>query len=278
MTHVLCLSGGGIRGVLSARILLHLEQKLGGRLVDHFDMICGTSTGSILAALILTGKYTAQDCIDLYIKNAEKIFKKELWDIDGLIGAKYSSHGIESCLQEYFGDMYVRDLLKDCLIPAYDTVNRKARFFTKSDQDDTKVWQACRASSAAPTYFPAFGEYIDGGVMSNATGMCALAELKTTEDVYILAIGTGKHEVPYHTENWGEIKWVTPIIDILMSAQEEICDYHLRNLLGERYDFLQPLLGTASPDMDDVSSDNLQALLTTPIDFELDGIVGNILS
>lgn len=276
MKKVLCISGGGIRGLLSARILVELENRLPNPLYTYFDLICGTSTGSILASLLLTGKYTAQDCVSLYIKNAKRIFQREL--LDGIIGAKYSSDGIESCLKEYFGDMYVRDFKKDCLMPAYDTVKREARFYTKSDNDDTKVWEACRQSSAAPTYFPQYKDCIDGGVMANANGMCALSELGTTQDVYILAIGTGKHEVPYHTEGWGELQYVKPLFDILLSAQEEICDYHLRKLLGDNYDYLQPDLNGVSPDMDNVSNENLQALLDKPLEFDYDGVIKRIIA
>ncbi|WP_366558401.1 patatin-like phospholipase family protein [Okeania sp. SIO3B5] len=53
---ILCLDGGGIRGVMPARILEKIEEQLGGRLKDHFDLIAGTSTGSILAVGIALGK------------------------------------------------------------------------------------------------------------------------------------------------------------------------------------------------------------------------------
>ena len=55
---VLSIDGGGIRGIIPATLLAHLEQKLQDksgdatvRLSDHFDFIAGTSTGGILASV-----------------------------------------------------------------------------------------------------------------------------------------------------------------------------------------------------------------------------------
>lgn len=60
MLRILSIDGGGIRGILPAVVLLHLEkalQKESGRpnahLADYFDLIAGTSTGGILTALYL---------------------------------------------------------------------------------------------------------------------------------------------------------------------------------------------------------------------------------
>ena len=50
---ILSIDGGGIRGVIPAKVLAELEQKLqekepGKKLYEYFDLICGTSTGCLL--------------------------------------------------------------------------------------------------------------------------------------------------------------------------------------------------------------------------------------
>ncbi|NEP37798.1 MAG: patatin, partial [Okeania sp. SIO2H7] len=70
---ILCLDGGGIRGVMPARILEKVEQQLGSPLKDHFDLIAGTSTGSILAVGIAVGK-SPKELLDLYLKKGLQIF------------------------------------------------------------------------------------------------------------------------------------------------------------------------------------------------------------
>lgn len=46
---VLSLDGGGIKGTFIAAVLAQLEADTGKRLVRHFDLITGTSTGGIIA-------------------------------------------------------------------------------------------------------------------------------------------------------------------------------------------------------------------------------------
>ena len=47
--HVLALSGGGYRGLYTATVLAELETVLGRPIASHFDLICGTSAGGMLA-------------------------------------------------------------------------------------------------------------------------------------------------------------------------------------------------------------------------------------
>jgi patatin-like phospholipase/acyl hydrolase len=46
---ILSIDGGGIKGLYSSTILEHLERKFDGKIADYFDMICGTSTGGLIA-------------------------------------------------------------------------------------------------------------------------------------------------------------------------------------------------------------------------------------
>ncbi|MDE5110482.1 MAG: patatin-like phospholipase family protein, partial [Trichodesmium sp. St7_bin2_1] len=62
---ILCLDGGGIRGIMPARILQKVEERLGSPLKNHFDLIAGTSTGSILAIGIGLGK-SPEELLNLY--------------------------------------------------------------------------------------------------------------------------------------------------------------------------------------------------------------------
>ena len=47
--YILALDGGGTRGVYSAQVLACIEQETGVPVKEHFDLIAGTSTGSIIA-------------------------------------------------------------------------------------------------------------------------------------------------------------------------------------------------------------------------------------
>src|SRR6266545_1770283 len=70
---VLSLDGGGIRGIFSAALLAGLEKDLGRPVVDHFDLVVGTSTGGVIAAALGAG-ITAQDVVGMYVSNMDRIF------------------------------------------------------------------------------------------------------------------------------------------------------------------------------------------------------------
>ncbi|MEO1375966.1 MAG: CBASS cGAMP-activated phospholipase [Cyanobacteria bacterium J06635_10] len=202
---ILCLDGGGIRGVMPARILQKVEQKLGSPLKEHFDLIAGTSTGSILAAGIALEK-SPEELLNLYKDKGLKIFPyQNLFSLKrlslilkyGISAPKFSDEGLISVLQEQFGDRKLCDIVTnsegamDCLkvlIPSYDTQSRNPVIFKSWCHDrwysDVPVWEICLCSASAPTYFPAHKiekngqEYslIDGGVCANNPVSCALAE------------------------------------------------------------------------------------------------------
>jgi patatin-like phospholipase/acyl hydrolase len=63
---ILCLDGGGMRGILTIQLLKKLEEKAGIPCYELFDMVSGTSTGGIIAGLITMG-HTLNDIETMYI-------------------------------------------------------------------------------------------------------------------------------------------------------------------------------------------------------------------
>ncbi|MFC1492376.1 patatin-like phospholipase family protein [candidate division KSB1 bacterium] len=312
---ILSIDGGGIRGILPGQILVSLEKELqkqsgskSARIADYFDLIAGTSTGGMLTCIYLCPdknnparpQFSAQDAVDLYLERGDEIFDVSFWHKiksgDGLLDEKYSADHLEEALKDYFGEMKMDELLRSCMITAYDTRRRRTHFFTKHDavkteKDNFLVRDVCRATSAAPTYFEAARiksdtkipyPLIDGGVFANNPALCAYAEARklsikncpkkpTAKDMVILSLGTGKIKKPYYykeIKDWGLVQWIKPLIDILMSAGPETVDYQLKLIFDavdakSQYLRIMPELGTASPEMDDASADNLRALAET---------------
>ena len=77
--NVLCCDGGGLKGLITARILTRLEEKLKDRfpnkpqIRDHFSLIAGTSTGSIIACGLAQG-ISAEQIVQFYKDKADAIF------------------------------------------------------------------------------------------------------------------------------------------------------------------------------------------------------------
>lgn len=281
-TTILSIDGGGIRGILPGVILAYIEEQLRkkdgdqARLCDYFDLLAGTSTGGILTCMYITPgdncrpKFTAQDAVDLYLKNGREIFSiplgRRIINWFGLFGARYPAANLEKILHTYLGDAHLNQALKPCLITAYEIFQRKTIFFNQVDTSKTNtrnylMHDIARSTSAAPTYFgPAnihstYGAplyLVDGGLFANNPAMCAYAEARTSKfkeilkredkpdfpgatEMIMVSIGTGSHGDPYvysKASKWGIIGWMRPLIDILMSGNSETVHYELSQMFG----------------------------------------------
>lgn len=311
---ILSIDGGGIRGIIPGQVLVALEQKLqklskdpNKRIADVFDLIAGTSTGGILTCLYLCPdpkdpkkpRFSAADAVDLYLQNGDDIFDvsvfKAIFSVGGVADEKYSAAPLERILRDYFGDLRLSQLLKPCLVTAYDITRREAKFFNSADVPkqgpgrDFLVRDVARATSAAPTYFEPANvmaldrkvyPLIDGGVFANNPAMCACVEafgfdtkLKVT-GLQVLSLGTGTVDRPYQyseARNWGKLQWLMPVLDILMSGAAETVDYQLKTLFAsaerkDQYLRLQVDLAkypSVDGAMDNASERNMRALEST---------------
>ena len=93
----------------------------------------------------------------------------------------------------------------------------------------------------------------------------------------IVSIGTGTVLKPYFFEdfdNAGKLKWISPLIDILLSSNVETVDYQIQKMyetLGkinsQNYHRLMPDLKKASPEMDDTSKENVFNLIQAGLSY-----------
>lgn len=194
---ILALDGGGIRGILTLSYLKHLEDRLrarvGGdpdfRLCDYFDLIGGTSTGSIIATGLALG-FPVERIQQIYYELGAKVFKGSFFKL-GLLSAKFPEKPLIEALTEQFGDRTLgsEDLRTGLMIVAkrFDNGsswvlfnNPKSKYFNPIGTDHTAIpnrdfplHEIVRASTAAPHYFNpelvsvAHNEdaaFVDGGV------------------------------------------------------------------------------------------------------------------
>lgn len=195
---ILSIDGGGIKGLYSAKVLQHLEEKF-GVLSDYFDMICGTSTGGLIA-LGLSLKIPAKDLVKFYEEKGPSIFperRKYFWlkiyDIarQSAFFGKFSDCALKAALEEVFGDRLIGESNNLLCIPSYLITEAKPRVFKKDygelDCDDkTRYVDVALATSAAPTFFPIADieiydnyQFIDGGVWANNPTLVGYVEAMT---------------------------------------------------------------------------------------------------
>jgi len=169
---ILACDGGGIRGIITATLMERLESKLKAiqpdkALRDYFDIIAGTSTGSIIACGIAKG-YPASQIRQVYEQRGIEIFPR-VWQVFkslinrvtfGYSQPIYDGKGLEEVLRDssIFGEDLFTSLPICTLVTCYDAYSRQAIVFvnTESSTAQIPIWQICRSSAAAPIAFPAY--------------------------------------------------------------------------------------------------------------------------
>jgi uncharacterized protein len=275
---ILSLDGGGIRGIFTARLLERIDRACPDFL-RQIDLFAGTSTGGILALGLASGISPAQ-LVELYGENGASIFDDswidDLRDLAGLAGAEYCNEGLKCVLERVFAGQDVRrlgDLRPRVLIPTFDLDpgvdprraagqprRWKPKFFhnypgADSDCDELVVDVAVR-TTAAPTYFPTAGRFIDGGVIANQPALAALAQAlhpatgrQSLGDVRLLSIGTGINPTYIEGENhdWGYAHWAKPIIRVMLEGGMDVVDYQCRQILAGAYHRVSCVLDEVIP-------------------------------
>jgi patatin-like phospholipase/acyl hydrolase len=253
---ILSIDGGGIRGIFPAHILYCISDRLGIRINEKFDMIAGTSTGSIIAAAIAC-RIEPLRVVELYREHGPNIFsrknsffyKKAVSAIQSL----YDKNCLQIVLQDTFGDLKLGNINKPLLIPETDIGYGGVHVFKSSySQDFTRdnqvlVSDAVLASCAAPTYFdPAkVNEYLlaDGGLWVNNPSLAAVIDAQRRlnidlSDINILSLGTGHAKISYGVNTnrkWGLLRaWKGPeFINFLMSLQAQSTHNYLQLMLDK---------------------------------------------
>ncbi|XP_014873234.1 85/88 kDa calcium-independent phospholipase A2 isoform X1 [Poecilia latipinna] len=189
---LLCLDGGGIKGLVLIQMLIALEKEAGRPTRELFDWVAGTSTGGILALAIIHGK-SMEYLRCLYFRMKEQVFR----------GSRpYESAPLEDFLKKEFGEntkmtdirfprVMVTSVLADRhpgelhIFRNYDppSVRREPSYTTTATfkpltiPQEQLIWRAARSSGAAPTYFRPMGRFLDGGLLANNPTLDAMAEI-----------------------------------------------------------------------------------------------------
>ena len=237
---ILCLDGGGSRGIMTIGMLKRLHQDLYANIrkvhpditaeqvhiADYFDLIAGTSTGALIAMALVSLRMPLDDIETMYLTLSAKMFGRALNWFKRLAdyGAKYNTAllrmflkdqlGADRCLTEFKGAGTHKPAL--CIVAAEKSTHRAHIFGNYQRQvvdpdapritTDCTLWQAARATSAAPFYFhhkqiEAGGEsFVDGGVAANNPVLEAYGEArriwnaKEADFGFVLSLGTGLGE------------------------------------------------------------------------------------
>lgn len=297
---ILALCGGGYRGLFTAKILAELENQLdaGQCLADKFDLITGTSVGSILAAAIAK-RIPAATLPTLFVQDGPTIFNGswKQWPIVkhfnlGFWSARYSSEGLRKVLArtELLGSTQFGDLKHRLMIPTVNLTKGSAQFFKTQHHPEYRcdsnvpLIEACMASAAAPTYFPVHRfnhqRYADGGLVANSPAFVGYHEARfklhiPLERIHVLTIGTMNKAQTISPSapldiglitgsGWRFWKgWKEQLLSFTLTAQENLANKMLEHVLEKRVLMIdEPLENDQAKSiaMDRVTPDATEAL------------------
>lgn len=248
---VLCLDGGGAKGLFSATVLAQFEEDNGIRITDHFDLIAGTSTGGIIALALAAG-LSPQEIVDHYTSLIDAVFpasrrRMKIWQ---LVHSKYGSDNLRLALVGILGDKTLFDSIKPLVIPTWDLQNNEVHIFKTRHHDRLRrdyrvpMVDVAMATSAAPTFFPAAQvdkqRLIDGGVWANDPSVVGITEAVSTfgvplSAIRMLSIGTTEEMAtnPKRLDCGGLIQWAPRFISLMMDATASGGQSIARHLIGD---------------------------------------------
>ena len=201
---LLSFDGGGTRGSLSAFMLYQIEQKMRQisrdpdlQISQYFNWYAGTSIGSFLALGMSHSNFTTSSLMAAIVNNRDEIFA----------GRRiYSTVPIVEYGQRILGEADIKSVSDPRVLVTTVKADRDPpslyfitnyREKTQEDERDWKVWEAARASTAAPLYFHAFeGAYVDGSILAVVPTLHAMTDIQTYDKdrrlKLVLSLGTGE--------------------------------------------------------------------------------------
>ncbi|KAG0640048.1 acyl transferase/acyl hydrolase/lysophospholipase [Tuber brumale] len=326
---------GGVRSIVQLTILKELELAidLGVNIVDFFDLIIGTSGGGIVAAGLGIRKFPIQECIEKFHQVSKQAFTKRT-GVGSVLGplieaqhrSRYKTTNVADALQRAFGENAIlfggqryptREsttrvgvpattasrrtfLLANYQRPQPSYVGRTRYTFYRGEtaEEELKVWEALRATSAAPRYFKSFYHkasghtFYDGAItynnpvfLANAERKIIWPEQKERDPDILLSIGTlwsdqdesGSELVDRISSKaiFGLPRYAKNLLGIMVGAVRDDLDcektwssfYDSLNIAEEdgyrkkKYCRINPKIPNKPPPLDSVSSlDDLQAI------------------
>ncbi len=281
---ILCIDGGGMRGIIPVVLLKELEKCLrraGGNedIATYFDLIAGTSTGGLISLALScdcaiphekSGQIDLDALLDSYMTMGDEIFQPvSIFSLSQMVTNKYHTSSIQRLCQRWFGAKPMSHAKVPTLIMAYDMTEGRPQMIRSYEGElDYPAWVAARATSAAPTYFSPLAYdgklLVDGGVVANNPAIYAYFEAKRLypecSSFHLLSLSTG---ASYHTivneGPRGLINWAEQVSPLYSTAQKRTTDFVLEELPDVQYLRIDDKLPVAVK-MDNIEPSTLQMM------------------
>jgi uncharacterized protein len=256
----LALTGGGYRGLFTAKVLEVLEQQIGEPIGRRFDLITGTSIGGIVA-LAAAFEVPMANVVATFISRGADIFPNDRLSRASQFFRKwrrprYATNALREVIEELLpSSLKLRDAKRPVAVPAVNVTQARPQIFKSRHHEnwirDSKlsVQSVALATSAAPTFF-SLAEvdghfYVDGGLFANAPDLVAIHEAETfygvtVDAMRVLSVGTTTQSYSLSFANgreYGIVEWMRQnrLFSITISAQQQFFEQIAKHRLGDRF-------------------------------------------
>ncbi|KAI9100826.1 hypothetical protein K1719_024188 [Acacia pycnantha] len=257
---ILAIDGGGIKGILPAVILKQLELSSSARIAEHFDVVAGTSTGGIIAALLTAPDpqnkdrplYSADDILQFYRQHGPYIFSEDPNCWGGLICPKFNGTYLRKIAAEKFNETLVSQTTTNVVISSFDIkLLQPAIFSTLKVKDvphlNVKLSDACIGTSAAPGGFPPYYfkyqntefNLVDGLFIASMPARLAIGEVLRQEEykdkeLFLVSIGTGSVNTTTAgfdaNRTWTAADWNnSALLAMFLAASSAMNEYYINS-------------------------------------------------
>jgi len=260
--NILSLSGGGFRGLFSAHILSKLEEQKKLPVRSAVDLFAGTSIGGIVAAALavdvpLTNIFSTIRTEGTKIFGSGRSLSRGVTWLKGWIAAKHPSKPLKDAIERIFAGKEktkLSDLEVPLLIPAVSYTHAapylfKSRGLDAINPSKDSLLDACMATSAAPTFFPAYklatNMLVDGGLIANAPDTLAITHATRVkglalQSIRILSVGTAGKPMQrgaQRTISSGILGWLGShdMVELTLATQEQLAVEEAQRILGQRF-------------------------------------------
>jgi patatin-like phospholipase/acyl hydrolase len=218
---VLTIDGGGTRGLIPCVILERIVKEFPDFL-SHVNVVSGSSIGAMIA-MSLAFNYTPRVIREVIELTACIPFAHVRW----------SNRCLSVLCHELLGQQFLKDASKKVVVSALKLDNKSLddsqrssevrvfHNFTQEEDSNTELASdIVMRSSAAPSYFPSWQGYIDGGMFApDPSSLCLSYVLAPNllnvpmENVVLLSLSTGNYMQYFSqpTHNWGYLQWAPKI-------------------------------------------------------------------
>jgi hypothetical protein len=253
---VLSIDGGGTKGLYSAKIIEEIEREYSSAVCDHFDLICGTSTGGLIA-LALSLRIPASRIVEFYQTHSGMIFPSRniIESLSRLasqvfVKSKYGNQELAKALTCLFGERKLGESETLLCIPSFSLSDGRPFIFKHdhkegrlSRDNNTSYLDVALATSAAPTYLPVVSipnyenrQFIDGGIYANDPSLVGVIEAfryfvgegKPFRKLGVLSIASletvpGRKRVKF--TNRSIVQWKDDLLSTFFESQAHMTSY-----------------------------------------------------